>query len=98
MEFSILIFIGFIFCIIQFGISNKLKKSWIKWTPIGITVIGLLFCLVLYLNLFWTNSSSVIAESQYLALILVKPFTTAFIGCLIGCIIFKLLSRLNKQF
>lgn len=52
MEFSILISIGFIFCIIQFGISNKLKKSWIKWTPIGTTVIGLLFCLVLYLNLF----------------------------------------------
>lgn len=97
MEFLILISIGFIFCIIQFWISSKLKRSWIKWTPIGITVIGLVFCLVLYLNLFWTNSSSVIAENQYLALILVKPFTTAFIGCLIGYIICKLFSRLNKQ-
>lgn len=97
MEFLILISIGFIFCIIQFFILNKLKKSWIKWTPIGITVSGLLFCLVLYLNLFWTNSSSVIAENQYLALILVNPFTTAFIGCLIGYIICWLFNKFNTQ-
>lgn len=95
MEFLILISIGFIFCIIQFWTSSKLKKAWMKWIPIGITVTGLLFCFVLYLNLFWTNSPSVIAENQYLALVLVMPFTTAFIGCLIGNITCKLFSRLN---
>ena len=52
MEFLILISIGFIFCIIQFWTSSKLKKAWMKWIHIGITVTGLLFCFVLYLNLF----------------------------------------------
>lgn len=96
MEFWGVVFIGFIFCVIQFWISNKIKKAWIKCIPIGITVLGLLFCFVLYLNIFWTNSPSVIAENRLLAWILVIPFTTAFIGCLIGGITCKLFGKLNK--
>lgn len=96
MESLILISIALIFCIIQFRILSKIKKTWIKAIPIGITVISLLWCFVLYLNLFWTNSESVIAENQYFALFLTIPFSTAFIGCLIGGIIYKLYSRLKK--
>ena len=92
MEFLILISIDFIFCIIQFCILRKLKRVWIKWIPIGTTVISLLFCFILYLNVFGTNSQSVIAENQYFALFLAIPFSAAFIGCLLGIIICKLFS------
>ena len=92
MEFLILISIGFIFCIIQFCILRKLKRVWIKWIPIGTTVISLLFCFILYLNVFGTNSQSVIAENQYFALFLAIPFSAAFIGCLLDIIICKLFS------
>lgn len=97
MEFLILISIGFIFCIIQFWILRKLKKAWIRWIPIGITFISLLFCFILYLNVFGPNSQSVIAENQYFALFLAIPFSAAFIGCLLGGIICKLFSRFYEQ-
>lgn len=86
--------IGIIFCIIQFFILNKTKKSWIKWLPMGVTIAGFLFCFVLYLNFFWTNSPSVIAENQYFALFLIIPVSFSFMGCLLGCIIYKLCNRL----
>lgn len=88
--------IGIIFCILQFLILLKIKKSWIKWLPIGLTIAGLMFCLVLYLNLFWTNSSSVIAESQCLALFLIIPCSLSFMGCLLGYIIYKLFNRFHE--
>lgn len=100
MKFLIFISIGFIFCIIQIiqsWISSKLKKAWIKSAPIGITIIGLLYCFILYLSFFWTSSPSVIGENRYFALFLATLFGTAFVGCLIGGIIFRLFSRLNKQ-
>lgn len=84
--------IGIVFLVVQFIFISKAKKSWIKWLPTEVTVAGLLFCLVLYLNLFWTNSSSVIAENQYFALFLLIPCSLSFIGCLLGCIIYKLFS------
>lgn len=69
-----------------------------KWIPVGITGTGLLFCFVLYLNLFFgTNYPSVITENQYLVSVLVMSFTTDFIACLIGNITCKLFNRLNKQ-
>ncbi len=85
--------IGFIFCVLQFLISNKVKKTWVKWVPIGITVVGLLFCLVTYLSALWTLSPSVIAENQYFALFLAVPFSTGFLGCLFSIFITKLLNK-----
>ena len=93
MEFTDFIYfvgIGIIFCIVQFLVLLKIKKKYIKWLPIGIPTAGFIFCLVLYLNLFWTNSSSVIAENQYFSLFLLKPISLSFIGCLLGFIIYKL--------
>lgn len=89
--------IGIIFCVVQFLILSKIKKSWIKWFPMAVTIAGLLFCLILYLNVFWTNSPSVISENQYFALFLLKPVSLSFIGCLLGCIIYKLCNRFYKQ-
>lgn len=93
MNLSTLIVIGLVFCVVQFLISKKTKKTWVKWLPIEGIIIGLLFCLIAYLNVFWTNSSSVISENQYLALILVMPFSSAFVGCLLGGIIYKLFCK-----
>ena len=81
--------IGVAFAIIQFLILLKIKRSWIKWLPTGVNIIALLFCLVLYLNLFWTNSSSVLAENQYFSLFLLTPISISFIGCLLGFIVYK---------
>lgn len=88
--------IGIIFCIVQFLILLKINKSWIKWLPIGVVVTSLLFCLVLYLNLFWTNSPSVLAENKYFSLFLLTPISLSFIGCLLGYIINKLYSKFYK--
>ena len=93
MDFLCLGGIGTIFCVVQFLILSKVKKYWIKWMPMGVTIAGFLFCFVLYLNLFWTNSPSVIAESQLLALVLIIPVSFSFIGCLLVCIIYKLCNR-----
>ena len=59
----------------------------------GVAIGGLLFCLVVYLNVFWPNSPSVIAENQYFELFLLVPFSSAFIGSLLGIIIFKVLNK-----
>lgn len=93
MEFLYFVGIGVVFCVIQFLILSKVKKYWIKWIPMGVTIAGFLFCFVLYLNLFWTNSPSVIAESQLLALVLIISVSFSFIGCLLGCIIYKFCNR-----
>ena len=93
MDFLYLGGIGIIFCVVQFLILSKIKKYWIRWIPMGVTIAGFLFCFVLYLNLFWTNSPSVIAESQLLALVLIISVSFSFIGCLLGCIIYKFCNR-----
>ena len=93
MEFLYYGGIGIIFCVVQFLILSKVKKPWIKWLPVGVSITGFLFCFVLYLNLFWINSPSVIAESQFLALVLIIPVSFSFMGCLLGCIIYKLFNR-----
>ena len=49
MEILSFITIGFIFCVIQFLISSKVKNVWIKSLPIGVTIIGLLFCFIIYI-------------------------------------------------
>ena len=90
MEFLCFGGIGTIFCIVQFLVLLKVKKNWIKYLPIALTIAGLLFCSILYLNLFWTNTSSVLAENQYFSLFLLKPISFSFIGCLLGFIIYKL--------
>ena len=84
MDFLYLGGIGIIFCVVQFLILSKVKKSWIKWLSVGVSIAGFLFCFVLYLNLFWINSPSVIAESQFLALVLIIPVSFSFIGLFIG--------------
>ena len=88
--------VGIIFCVVQFLILSKVKKAWIKWLPMGVTIAGFLFCFVLYLNLFWTNSPSVIAESQLLALVLIIPVSLSFMGCLLGYIIYKLCNTFKQ--
>ena len=93
MEFLYYGGIGIIFCVVQFLILSKVKKSWIKWLPVGVSIDGFLFCFVLYFNLFWISSPSVIAESQFLALVLIIPVSFSFMGCLLDCIIYKLFNR-----
>ena len=88
--------VGIIFCVVQFLILSKVKKAWIKWLSMGVTIAGFLFCFVLYLNLFWTNSPSVIAESQLLALVLIIPVSFSFMGCLLGYIIYKLCNTFKQ--
>ena len=97
MEFLYYGGIGIIFCVVQFLILSKVKKSWIKWLPVGVSIAGFLFCFVLYFNLFWINSPSVIAENQYFALFLLTPVALSFTGCLLGCIIYNLCNRFYKQ-
>lgn len=93
MNILMIIVIGLIFCVFQFLILKNIKKAWIKWLPIGVISLGLLFCLVAYLNVFWTDSASVISENQYLALFLVVPLGSAFAGCLFGGTIYKLFCK-----
>lgn len=89
--------IGIIFCIVQLLVLIKTKKVWVKWLPVSLTVAGLLFCLASYLNLFWTNSSSVLAENQCFSLFLLTPVSLSLIGCLLGYIIYKLFNIFQKQ-
>ena len=97
MEFLYFVGIGVVFCVVQFLILSKVKKSLIKWFPMGVTNAGLLFCLIVYLNIFGINSSSVFAENQYFALFLLTPVALSFTGCLLGCIIYNLCNRFYKQ-
>ena len=90
--------IGIVFCVVQFLVLSKFKKHWIKWLPAGVTIAGLLFCLIAYLNVFWENTPDAIAENQSFALLFVIPCSLSFVGCLLGYIIHKILNRFDKQF
>lgn len=82
--------ISIIFGILQLLLVKKTQRPIIKYLPIGLTIIGLLFCLVTYLGAFGTYSPSVVAENQYFALFLSIPFGAAFMGCLLGLLLSKI--------
>lgn len=92
---NIFYFIGIaiVFCILQFVLSTKTDNALIKYLFISVTAIGLIFSFVLYLNVFWPNSSSVIAENQYFARFISVPLGAGFIGCLLGLLIYRLLNK-----
>lgn len=90
-------FIGIIiiFCGLQFILSKTQKNVFIKYFLISAITIGLLFSVILYLNIFWTDSPSVIAENQYFAKFIGFYLIPSFIGCLLGLLSYKL-SKNNK--
>lgn len=92
---SVFYFIGIIvtFCVLQFILLTRTNNALIKYLLITATIIGLLFCLVIYSNIFWADSLSVIAENQYFALFISVPLGAGFIGCLLGLLIYKLLKK-----
>ena len=60
------IFFGFaiVFGTFQMLLFNKVRNALIKYLPIAVTLVGLLFCLVTYMGIFGTGSPSVVAENQ----------------------------------
>ncbi len=66
-----------------------------KFIPIAITIMGLLFCLATYLGAFGTGSPSVIAENQYFTMFLCIPIGGAFVGCLVGMLFMKMLEKIK---
>ncbi len=82
-----------IFGVLQMIISKKLNNIIIKNIPLGLSVFGLLFCLVTYLGIFGTSSPSVVAENQYFALFLCIPIGGAFVGCLLGILFTKIVEN-----
>ena len=85
-------FIGIIviFCGLQFMLLTRINNAFIKYLPITAAIISLLFCFVIYLNVFWTDSPSVIAENQYFARFISVPLGASVIGCLLGLLLYKL--------
>ena len=92
---NIFYFIGIviIFCILQFVLSTKINNTPIRYLFISVTAIALIFSFVVYLNIFWPNSPSVIAENQYFARFISVPLGASFIGCILGLIIHRLLNK-----
>ena len=92
---AILVFFGFaiVFGAVQMLLSSKVRNALIKYLPIAVTVVGLLFCLVTYMGIFGTSSPSVVAENQYFAMVLCIPFGGAFVGGLLGLLLSKITGR-----
>ena len=88
---DIFYFIGIIiiFYGLQFILSRKTNNRLPKYFLISVITIGLLFCVVLYLNVFWADSPSVIAENQYFARFIGFPLAAGFMGCILGLSIYK---------
>ena len=91
---SVMIFLGFalFFGVIQM-VMSKVKSFAVKYVPIAITTAGLLFCLVTYLGAFGMSSPSVVAENQYLAMVLCIPIGGGFVGCLLGILFSKVIEK-----
>lgn len=96
---AILIFLGFaiVFGAVQMLLSSKVRNALIKYLPIAVTVVGLLFCLVTYMGIFGTSSPSVVAENQYFAMVLCIPIGGAFVGSLLGLLLSKITGRSISQ-
>ena len=96
---AILVFFGFaiVFGAVQMLLSSKVRNALIKYLPIAVTVVGLLFCLVTYMGIFGTSSPSVVAENQYFAMVLCIPFGGAFVGGLLGLLLSKITGRSISQ-
>ena len=78
-----------LFWVIQTLLLNK-SNSIFKYLPLMISIIGYLFCFVLYFSLFGSGSPSVIAENRYFAMFMLIPVSGGFIGCLLSIILYKL--------
>ena len=96
---AILIFFGFaiVFGVVQMLLSSKVRNALIKYLPIAVTVVGLLFCLVTYMGIFGTSSPSVVAENQYFVMVLCIPIGGAFVGSLLGLLLSKITGRSISQ-
>jgi len=96
---AILIFLGsaIVFCAVQMLLSGKVRNALIRYLPIAVTVVGVLFCLVTYMGIFGTSSPSVAAENQYFAMFLCIPIGGALVGSLLGLLLSKITGRSISQ-
>ncbi len=85
--------IAVLFLIIQLILCFKTKKTIIKYVPMLVILCGLLFCFIIYMNIFGTNSSSVIAENQTFAIFLSIVLVPDLIGVLLGWLIFGFIKK-----
>ena len=84
-----LIGIAILFFMVQLILCLKAKKTILKYIPITLTLCGLLFCLVTYMGIFGTRSSSVIDENQAFAIFLSILLAAGFIGIIFGFLLSK---------
>lgn len=96
---AFLIFFGFaiVFGTFQMLLFSKVRNALIKYLPIAVTLVGMLFCLVTYMGIFGTSSPSVVAENQYFAMFLCIPIGGAFVGSLLGLLLSKITGRCISQ-
>lgn len=93
MEIFAFIGIIIIFLGLQTVLLLKTNKGVIRYLPLSLIFLGLLFSFITYIGVFGTYSSSVIAENQYLALFLSFFLGGGLIGCIVGIGFYKALIK-----
>jgi len=86
------IFVGIAagFFVLQSLLSNKIRNPVVKSIPAGLLILGLLFCLILYIGIGGPASASVIAENQSFAKFLSIHVAAALAGCAAGAVFAKI--------
>lgn len=73
-----------VFGALQAALNFKTKKTLIKCLPMCILAAGLIFCLLLYTDIFRSLTPSAAAENRYFAAFLAPPLAGALAGCFLG--------------
>jgi len=90
--YGVLIGIAAVFFVLQFLLSSKVKNTMVKSVPAAILMVGLLFCLITYMNV-GVSSTSVIAENQSFAGFFALHIAVAMAGCMAGAVFTKIKLR-----
>ena len=72
---------------VQIAINKITKNQLIKFIPMGVIMIGMIICLIIYMGVFGANTESAIAENRAFAMFLSIPFSGALAGCLPGLLL-----------
>ena len=74
---------------VQIAINKTAKNQLIKFIPMGIIMIGMIICLIIYMGIFGSVTESALAENRAFAMFLMINLAGGLIGTVIGIAVFS---------
>ncbi|MBQ2679035.1 MAG: hypothetical protein IJF98_02445 [Firmicutes bacterium] len=75
--------------VVQIVINKMANNQLIKFIPMGIIMVGMIICLIIYMGVFGSVTESALAENRAFAMFFMINLAGALIGTVIGIAVFS---------